>query len=107
VPDYELRCLQDFIEANPEGEITLAAMASACGIGTKSFVRAFAATTGKSPYQYVIAARVERAKRLIEQNQQGLAEIALCCGFSHQEHLTRAFRKLTGQTPGRYRRGVN
>ena len=107
LPDYELRRLQDFIEANLEGEITLAAMASACGIGTKSFVRAFAATTGKSPYQYVIAARVERAKRLIEQNQQGLAEIALCCGFSHQEHLTRAFRKLTGQTPGRYRRGVN
>jgi len=82
-------------------------MASACGIGTKSFVRAFGATTGKSPYQYVIAARVERAKRLIEQNQQGLAEIALCCGFSHQEHLTRTFRRLTGQTPGRYRRGVN
>ncbi|MBB4368337.1 AraC family transcriptional regulator [Bradyrhizobium sp. cir1] len=107
LPDYELRRLKDFIEANLEGEITLAAMASACGFGTKSFARAFAATTGKSPYQYVIAARVERAKRLIEQNQQGLAEIALRCGFSHQEHLTRAFRRLTGQTPGRYRRGVH
>jgi len=82
-------------------------MVSACGIGAKSFVRAFAATTGKSPYQYVIAARVERAKRLIEQDQEGLAEIALRCGFSHQEHLTRAFRRLTGQTPGRYRRSVN
>ena len=107
LPDYELRRLNDFIEANLEGEITLAAMASACGIGTKSFVRAFAAATGKSPYQYVIAARVERAKRLIEQDQEGLAEIALRCGFSHQEHLTRAFRRLTGQTPGRYRRSVN
>ncbi|WFU44621.1 AraC family transcriptional regulator [Bradyrhizobium sp. CB82] len=107
LPEYQLRRLQDFIEANLEGEITLAAMASACGIGTKSFVRAFAATTGKSPYQYVIAARVERAKRLIEQDQEGLAEIALRCGFSHQEHLTRAFRRLTGQTPGRYRRSVN
>jgi len=107
LPDYELRRLNDFIEANLEDEITLAAMASACGIGTRSFVRAFAATTGKSPYQYVIAARVERAKRLIEQDQEGLAEIALRCGFSHQEHLTRAFRRLTGQTPGRYRRSVN
>jgi AraC family transcriptional regulator len=107
LPDYELRRLQDFIEANLEGEITLAAMARACGIGTKSFVRAFAATTGKSPYQYVIAVRVERAKRLIEQDREGLAEIALRCGFSHQEHLTRAFRRLTGQTPGRYRRSVN
>jgi AraC family transcriptional regulator len=107
LPDYELRRLNDFIETNLEGEITLAAMASACGIGTKSFVRAFAAATGKSPYQYVIAARVERAKRLIEQDRESLAEIALRCGFSHQEHLTRAFRRLTGQTPGRYRRSVN
>ena len=107
LPDYELRRLNDFIEANLEGEITLAAMVSACGIGAKSFVRAFAATTGKSPYQYVITARVERAKRLIEQDQEGLAEIALRSGFSHQEHLTRAFRRLTGQTPGRYRRSVN
>jgi AraC family transcriptional regulator len=107
LPEYQLRRLQDFIEANLDREITLAAMAGTCGIGTKSFVRAFGATTGKSPYQYVIAARVERAKRLIEQDQEGLAEIALRCGFSHQEHLTRAFRRLTGQTPGRYRRSVN
>jgi AraC family transcriptional regulator len=107
LPEYQLRRLQDFIEANLDREITLAAMASTCGFGTKSFVRAFGATTGKSPYQYVIAARVERAKRLIEQDQEGLAEIALRCGFSHQEHLTRAFRRLTGQTPGRYRRSVN
>jgi AraC family transcriptional regulator len=107
LPEYQLRRLQDFIEANLDREITLAAMASTCGFGTKSFVRAFGATTGKSPYQYVIAARVERAKRLIEQDQGGLAEIALRCGFSHQEHLTRAFRRLTGQTPGRYRRSVN
>jgi AraC family transcriptional regulator len=107
LPEYQLRHLQDFIEANLDREITLAAMASTCGFGTKSFVRAFGATTGKSPYQYVIAARVERAKRLIAQNEQGLAEIALRCGFSHQEHLTRAFRRLTGQTPGRYRRSVN
>ena len=107
LPEYQLRRLQDFIEANLDREITLAAMASTCGFGTKSFVRAFGTTTGKSPYQYVIAARVERAKRLIEQDQEGLAEIALRCGFSHQEHLTRAFRRLTGQTPGRYRRSVN
>jgi AraC family transcriptional regulator len=107
LPEYQLRRLQDFIEANLDREITLAAMAGTCGIGTKSFVRAFGATTGKSPYQYVIAARVERAKRLIEQDQEGLAEIALRCGFSHQEHLTRAFHRLTGQTPGRYRRSVN
>jgi AraC family transcriptional regulator len=32
-----------------------------------------------------------------------IADVALQCGFSHQEHLTRMFRRFTGVTPGRYR----
>jgi AraC family transcriptional regulator len=35
-----------------------------------------------------------------------IAEIALACGFSHQEHLTRIFRRMTGVTPGSYRRSA-
>jgi len=103
---HQVRQLRDFVEANLDREIRLDAMASACGLGTKSFVRAFKATTGQSPSKYVTATRIERAKQLIEQHRDGLAEIALRCGFSHQEHLTRVFRRLTGQTPGRYRRSV-
>jgi AraC family transcriptional regulator len=82
-------------------------MARTCGLGTKTFLRSFRASCGTSPYQYVIAVRVERAKRLLEERSMGIAEIALRCGFSHQEHLTRMFRRLVGQTPGRYRRLAN
>ncbi|WP_136626558.1 AraC family transcriptional regulator [Bradyrhizobium macuxiense] len=105
--EHQLKRLRDFVDTNLESEIRLESMASACGLSTKSFIRIFKASTGKSPYQYVIAARIERAKRLIEEEQEGLAEVALRCGFSHQEHLTRVFRRLTGQTPGQYRRNVN
>lgn len=99
--------IHEFVEANLETDLRLGAMARVCGLGTKTFLRSFRATCGTSPYQYVIAVRVERAKRLLEEQSMGLAEIALRCGFSHQEHLTRMFRRLVGQTPGRYRRLVN
>ena len=68
-------------------------------------MRLFKATLRVSPYQYVLNRRVERAKILLGENKQSLADIALQCGFSHQEHMTRMFRRFTGVTPGLYRRG--
>ena len=103
----QIRRIREFIEANLETDLRLEAMARACGLGTKTFMRSFRATCGTSPYQYVIAVRVERAKLLLEEQTMGLAEIALRCGFSHQEHLTRMFRRLVEETPGRYRRLAN
>jgi AraC family transcriptional regulator len=105
--ERQLRRIREFVEANLDDDIRLEAMANACGLGTKAFLRAFKASVGTSPYQYVIAVRVERAKALLDVQSLGLAEIALRCGFSHQEHLTRMFSRLVGQTPGRYRRRAN
>lgn len=92
-----------YIEAHLDTNIGLDALAALCGMSTEHFVRMFKATTGQPPYQYVISRRVERAKQLLVGNRETLADIALACGFSHQEHLTRMFRRITGVTPGRYR----
>jgi AraC family transcriptional regulator len=101
----QLRRVRDFVESQLETDIRLNAMADICGLGTEYFVRLFKATLQVSPYQYVLNRRVERAKILLSENKQSLADIALQCGFSHQEHMTRMFRRFTGVTPGRYRRG--
>jgi AraC family transcriptional regulator len=102
--ERQLRRIRDFVNANMEKDIRLDAMAMACGLGASHFVRSFKAAVGKTPYQYVLAQRVERAKQLLKDKTQSLSEIALQCGFCHQEHLTRVFRKFTGETPGYYRR---
>ena len=101
--DRQIKRVRAFIEANLGSDLRLDDMAQASGLGTKTFLRSFRATCGTSPYQYVIAVRVERARQLLEEQSLGLAEIAVRCGFSHQEHLTRMFRRFTGVTPGRYR----
>jgi AraC family transcriptional regulator len=105
--ERQLCRIREFVDANLETDLRLESMARACGLSIKTFLRSFKASFGTSPHQYVIAVRVERAKRLLEEQSLGLAEIALHCGFSHQEHLTRMFRRLVGQTPARYRRLAN
>jgi len=96
--------IRDFVEAHLDTDIRLDQLAELCGRSTEYFVRLFKATSGVSPYQYVLNLRIERARTLLGDETQSLADIALACGFSHQEHLTRMFRRFTGITPGRYRR---
>jgi AraC family transcriptional regulator len=101
----QLRRLRDFVGANLDTNIRLDAMAGTSGLSTEYFARVFKATMGVSAYQYVLGLRVERAKALLCDDGESLADIAAQCGFSHQEHMSRVFRRFTGMTPSHYRRG--
>ena len=94
-----------FIEANIGEPITLADMANVAALSPIHFARQFKKSTGRSPHQYVLHARVETAKRLLR-TDLSIAEVACRCGFSHQEHLTRIFGRLVGATPAAFRRSV-
>ncbi len=94
-----------FIEANLGKQITLAQMANAASLSPIHFARQFKKSTGRSPHQYLLSARVETARRLLQTNLP-IAEVAYRCGFSHQEHLTRIFGRFTGVTPAAYRRAL-
>jgi AraC family transcriptional regulator len=58
-----------------------------------------------TPRAFVEQRRIERARRLIDESRQSLAEIAVESGFSTQSRLTTTFRRRTGFTPAEYRRG--
>lgn len=68
-------------------------------------VRAFTAAFGIAPHQYLVARRVDRARRLLLDGMPP-AEAAAAAGFHDQSHLTRHFTRLVGVTPGRYARGA-
>lgn len=96
--------LQDFVAAHLAHPIGLADLAGAAGISPSRLARGFKRDTGMTPYHYVLLARVRLAKRLLRSTALPIAEIALTCGFSHQEHLTRMFGREVGTTPAAYRR---
>ncbi|MFJ8078402.1 AraC family transcriptional regulator [Streptomyces sp. NPDC096176] len=64
-------------------------------------VRAFTAAFGIAPHQYMMARRIDRARRLLLDGRPP-AEVAAAAGFYDQSHLTRHFKRLVGITPGRY-----
>jgi AraC family transcriptional regulator len=96
----------DFIAAHLDAPILLADLAAAVGLSVTHFSRQFKASTGMAPHRMVVSMRVERAKMLLAECGQSIAEIALECGFAHQEHLTRVFAMYVGLTPAAFRRSA-
>ena len=94
----------DYIEANLEGDLTVARLASVASLSQFHFARAFKAAVGQPPHRHVGARRLERAKELLGDADRALIDIALALRFSCQGNFTRAFRRATGQTPAQYRR---
>jgi AraC family transcriptional regulator len=92
----------EYVHAHLGGELDIRGMASAASLSRFHFARAFKASTGQTPYQYVSAKRLAQAKVLLARNQP-IAEIALALNFSSQPNFTRAFRREFGITPGQYR----
>jgi AraC family transcriptional regulator len=99
LPQHKLRQAIDYIQENLSENISLEAIANHIDISSYHFCRLFKQATGLSPHQYVIQQRVERAKQLLRQGKMSLSEIAIACGFSHQSHLNRHFKRITGVTP--------
>jgi AraC family transcriptional regulator len=101
----QLKRATDFMQSNLGDPLTMAELATATGLSPSHFARRFKVSTGVPPHQFLMQMRVERAKRMLR-GGASIIEIALTCGFTHQEHMTRIFRRAVGLTPAAYRRSV-
>ena len=99
LPSNKLNLVLDYIDSHLEQKIELADLAALIDYSQYHFSRAFKQATGLSPHQYVLQQRVELAKRLLLKRNMTISEVAITCGFSHQSHLNRHFKRLTGTTP--------
>ena len=86
-----------------EQKAAMSAVAAAAGMSYHHFCRAFKQSMGVSPNQYLVAQRVERAKRLLAETGLPIAQIAVRVGFASQSHFTTIFRRLAGTTPKIFR----
>ena len=96
---HKLMWVKNYINDYLERQFSVDELAGIAQLSPYHFSRAFKKSVGISPHQYVIQQRVERAKQLLLQGKMSLSEIAMACGFTHQSHLNRHFKRLTGVTP--------
>jgi len=90
------------IEEDPSSQITLSDLAALSGVSRYQIVRSFAREIGATPYAYVIQCRVRLARKML-MNGETLAGAAQRAGFADQSHMTRAFVRQIGISPGRYK----
>jgi AraC family transcriptional regulator len=81
---------------------SLTALAATAGVHPAHLARAFRQAFGLTVGDYARRRRLDWAAAQLETDIP-LAQLALDAGFADQSHFTRAFRRHTGVTPGRYR----
>ncbi|WP_311775134.1 AraC family transcriptional regulator [Alkalihalobacillus sp. TS-13] len=84
--------------------ITIGDMAKRARLSPSRFSTLFREHFGKSPYQYLLQLRIEHAEELLLNSPLKLHQIAEFCGFADAQHFSKAFKKMTGKTPGSYRK---
>ena len=104
LPARMLARIREYCESHLHERIAVSDLADLSGLGPHRFGRAFKASCGQSPQQYLIWLRLEQAKTMLRGTTLPIADVALACGFFDQSHLTSTFTRLAGVSPSRYRR---
>jgi transcriptional regulator GlxA family with amidase domain len=78
-------------------------MAKIARVSPNHFVSLFTKATGLTPHQYVLRARIDRAKVYLADQALSIAEVSRLTGFRTPEHFTKVFRKIVGATPSEFR----
>jgi len=68
------------------------------------FIRVFKSETGTTPYDYLLNSKIEKAKKILEEEEKPITEVCFLCGFFNPSHFSTTFKKKVGISPYKYRR---
>jgi AraC family transcriptional regulator len=100
----QLADVRELMERRLDEPLPLSDLAEVAGLSVSQFSRQFKASTGEAPHRFLLRLRLDQACRLLRTGSLPIAEVAVRCGFSHQEHLTNVMRTKLGTTPAALRR---
>jgi transcriptional regulator GlxA family with amidase domain len=99
-----IREAQHLVHEHPEGDCSVAALARAAAMSERNFARCFTAEVGLTPARYVERVRIETARRMLEDGDEGVEAIAAAAGFGTAETMRRTFLRALRTNPTEYRR---
>lgn len=98
-PAVERAC--SLLDESVDEKMPLTELGGAMRLNHRYMISIFKSAIGIPPHQYVMARRIESARRLLNEGQP-LNTVAATVGFNDQSHLTRDFKRTFGVTPGAY-----
>jgi transcriptional regulator GlxA family with amidase domain len=98
-----IRELQIWIAEHLDTRLSVDDLANRMSMSVRHFERVFTREVGTTPSHYVLQARVEAARRQLERTDRGLKHVASAVGFGSVDVMRRAFVRVLGITPRRYR----
>ena len=101
LPREKLVRAVEYIQDQLHADLTVSGIAQVADMSADHFTKLFKESTGQSPYQYVVQARVRKAKELLTTGKFTISEAAHHVGFVDQSHLTRHFKRVFGLPPKR------
>ena len=101
-----VRRVRDYIESQIADDLDVAMLASVARMSPAHFARAFVATVGMTPFEYVMTRRLARARELLLRTDRSVLAIALAVGFKTASDFSARFRREFGITPREIRPGA-
>lgn len=99
-----IRDVQNWVLENLSKPLSVEQMAEQAGMSVRNFARSFKRETQWTPAEFVERARLDTARRMLEETKQPMKRIASIAGFGDATTLRRAFLRKLGVTPVDYRR---
>jgi AraC-like DNA-binding protein len=102
-PEF-LNWITSYMSLHLSEPLSVSDMAARAGLSASRFSQVFRNRFGRPPHQFLLHLRIQRAQDLLHHTSLTMREISAQCGFSDVHHFAKTFKRLSGQTPGSYRR---
>jgi transcriptional regulator GlxA family with amidase domain len=93
-----------FMKENIPKKITLSDIASHVGLSASHFSLVFRTKTGRSPMDYLMHLRIQRACALLDATAMRISEIAVATGYDDPFYFSRVFKNIMNSSPVKYRK---
>ncbi|HOS69388.1 MAG TPA: AraC family transcriptional regulator [Bacillota bacterium] len=107
---YDNNCIKkviEYITDNFQSKISLSDLACETHYSQYHLLRLFKQYTGKTPFEFLLDLKIEKAKGLLQSTNFSIEQICDLCGFSGLSYFSQVFKKKTGLTPTQFKGQYN